>query len=367
MRAMKRTFFKALIFAFIPVYALIFAEHFLRIFDPQALIPRYIMGADYGIRANIPNAIYYHITPEIDVEMKINSQGLRAERDYALPKPEGLCRVGIFGDSFFMSYEVSFENSFGNQLELLLNKNGQNCEVLNFAVSGFGTAESIIQFEKVAKEFDLDYAVLEWHHTDVADNIRSGLFRIENEQIVRHSSTYLPGVKTREKLMEYALYRWMIQNSHLYTAGREKLAVFAKSVLVDIKTKLGATRLPEQPSDNTAREKADPSRQEFSLDSLLIDNFNEIVSETGVTPILLDVPARTFNGEIESSYEHLSGRLRSEIIICSPYSDLVKLNAENTKLYFEQGHKHFTPVGYRTLADAAKHCILSKTSNYELK
>lgn len=356
---------------FVVVYSVVFAEHFLRIFKPQALIPRYIQASDFGIRANVPGAVYRHVTPEIDVEMAINSVGMRDDIEYAIEKPAGLCRVGIFGDSFFMSYEVSLQNSFAKVLEALLNQSGRRCEVLNFAVSGFGTAESILQLENFATNYNLDYAVLEWHHTDVADNFRSGLFRIDrnSEKLVPTTREYLPGVATREALMKYGVYRWLIQYSHLYTAGREKLATVVKGMIIDIKktsTSLFAKEQQEPKKSKAAETEVTTAKPSYSLDSLLIDRFNTLASAQGITTILLDVPARTYDGDIESSFDHLRGDVAADIIVCSPYDKLTLLNRENVKLYFEQGHKHFTPVGYRALAEAATECMLSERANYKL-
>lgn len=356
---------KIFLYLFVIVYGFAFAEYFIRIFEPQALIPRYIEASNYGIRANVPNAVYQHVTPEVDVRMTINSVGMRDNREFSLSKPEELCRVGIFGDSFFMSYEVSLEDSFAKALESELKSAGRNCEVLNFAVSGFGTAESIIQFENFAVNYDLDYAVLEWHHTDVADNFRSGLYRVNNGDVIRHAEQYLPGVATRERLMQYGFYRWMIQYSHLYTAGREKLATIVKGMLVDIKKtskSLFSSSTPVQTpkAESVVNTKAKPA----PLDLLLVNKFDKVAAEYGVKTVLLDVPARTFDGEIESSFDHLDGRERVMPLVCSPYQDLVKLNKQDVKLFFEQGHKHFTPVGYAALAKSASGCIVEGRSNY---
>ena len=90
-------------------YTLLFAEGFIRLFDPQAVMPRYITGTPWGVRGNIPHADYWHHTPEVDVEYRINGQGLRADRDYPLAKPPGVCRIAVFGDSFFFGLEADLK------------------------------------------------------------------------------------------------------------------------------------------------------------------------------------------------------------------------------------------------------------------
>jgi len=100
-------FLKRVIFAVALIaYTAILAEGYFRLLDPQPLMPRYVTGTPWGVRGNIPNARYWNHTPEVDVEYRINGQGLRADRDYPLQKPAGTCRVAVFGDSFFFGIEL---------------------------------------------------------------------------------------------------------------------------------------------------------------------------------------------------------------------------------------------------------------------
>ena len=66
------------------VFTLAFAEIFVRLVAPQALMPRYVTGAPWGVRRNIPNADYWHITPDVKVEYRINRWGMRDDRDFTL-------------------------------------------------------------------------------------------------------------------------------------------------------------------------------------------------------------------------------------------------------------------------------------------
>src|SRR4051812_43341985 len=124
-------------------YGAVFAEAFVRVVAPQPVMPRYVMATPLGIRGNIPNALYWHHTGEGAFQYQINSEGMRSGRDFPATKPPGVCRIALLGDSFFMGYEVRFEDSFAAVLEQRLNELGINVEVLNFAVSGFGTAEEL--------------------------------------------------------------------------------------------------------------------------------------------------------------------------------------------------------------------------------
>lgn len=362
---MVKNFKSASIVIFVTIYSLIFAELFVRIFDPQPLIPRYIMDSGFGIRGNIPNASYRHVTEEVDVEMRINSVGMRDDRNVSAQKEHDKCRVGIFGDSFFMSYEVSIEDSFAYRLEKMLSEAGHECEVLNFAVSGFGTAESIIQYENFARNYELNYAVLEWHHTDVDDNVRSALYKIEGDQVLRAADEFLPGVATRQKLMSFAVYRWLIQYSHLYASVREKLALFVKALVVDINTVLTSSDelVVSQDLKNQAKPKEEPH---YTLHSLLVSKFISRAARDDVKTIVLDVPSKLFDGSLKSSFDYLKGNFSVQPNFCSPLSYLTELNERGTKIFFEKGHKHFTPKGYNALSQSASDCLI-EIMNAELQ
>jgi len=339
---------KAFIYIAVIIYCFVFAEYFIRVFKPQALIPRYVTGSDYGIRVNIPNSSYRHWTPEINVQMEINSAGMRSNREYDKQKTNGVCRIGIFGDSFFMSYEVSYEDSLANQIEKYIDANSPyRCEVLNFAVSGFGTAESLLQYKHFAREYNLDIAILEWHFTDVQDNLRSSLFAVENGELVRRNQEYLPAISIRDKLISYRAYRWAIEYSHLYSAVRSVAATKVKDLLLFVRTlrsaKTSEGERIENQSTTVAKSSQEGQQTKTSLDGRLIDAFIAEAALDGVTTLLLDVPSRTFDGDIKSSLTDLVWQPREDITVISPVKPLEKLNEQGVLLYFEQGHRHLTP------------------------
>jgi len=97
----------------------------------------------------------------------------------------------------------------------------------------------------------------------------------------------------------------------------------------------------------------------YTLDSLLIQEFIQITKAEGIDTILLDVPSQLYSGELKSSFSHLQGELPSGTVMCSPMEALEVLRQKQEKLYFEKGHKHFTPAGYDQLAIEAAKCVRS--------
>ena len=230
------------------------AELYLRVFAPVPMLPRYIQAGPHGIRENMPAQTYRHQTPEYTVEIRTNAQGLRADTDFTPEKPEGVRRIAIMGDSFGMGYGVNLEDSSLAVMQGLLEEaTGCEVEVLNFSVSGFGPTEEVIVLEKEALAFDPDLVIQYYCYNDPTDDVRTGLFNLEDDELRRGSEAYLPAVKTREFLFSFPLYRWLAGESHLYNLARDQAGTWAKQGLAMIRGwRAGGTAAPAPSSVETA-------------------------------------------------------------------------------------------------------------------
>jgi lysophospholipase L1-like esterase len=85
-----------------------------------------------------------------------NSIGIRSEREYAIPKPAGVFRIVVLGDSFAAGQFVSNDQRFTEILERRL----PGVEAMNFALEGTGTDQQLLIFETMAKQFDPDLVIL---------------------------------------------------------------------------------------------------------------------------------------------------------------------------------------------------------------
>jgi len=172
---------------FAVVYILIAAELFLRVFNPVPMLPRYIEAKYYGIRGNIGNKTYWHFTPDISVQIRTNSAGIRADREIPYQKPNGTKRVLLLGDSFGMGYEVNLEDTFPEKMNEIINKSGIKCEVVNLSSSGHGNAEELIVLQNEGVKYDPDLVLLSWHYGDLLENVRSNLYKLESGRLKRNS------------------------------------------------------------------------------------------------------------------------------------------------------------------------------------
>jgi hypothetical protein len=321
------------------VYSLLFAEAFIRVLAPQPLMPRYITGTAWGVRGNIPKAVYRHKTPEVDVEYRINADGMRADKEFSRSKPVGVCRIALFGDSFFVGYELDIRDTVAARLEDDLRRSGVNAEVLNFSVSGFGTAEMLRAYTKFAAEFAPDVVVFEWHSSDLADNVRSGLYGVENGELVGGSKAYLPSVALQDRLMQSSVYRMIADNSHLYSFVREKAAVAVKGALADLRRKT----IQDENTDAGGSPSDGPLRNEVLLATKILEAASKEVMRRDAALVVAEVPDRIDAVTFRSDWSLLPKDRLRDIAFVSPIEDFNLAAARNERLYYEKGHKHFTP------------------------
>lgn len=95
-----------------------------------------------------------------------NSRGLRGRREFAVPKPEGVYRIALLGDSFTFGEGVGDGETFAHQLGLLL----PGVEVLNFGVHGYGHDQMLLTLREALPLYRPD-VVLVGHVTD--DSLRN--------------------------------------------------------------------------------------------------------------------------------------------------------------------------------------------------
>jgi hypothetical protein len=325
-------FKRFLVIAGTVLYTLLAAEVFLRIFYPIPLVPRYVVASSLGIRANQPNATYWHVSPHYRIQMRTNSKGIRADREIPYEKPAGIKRILLLGDSFGMGYEVDLKDTFLRQMEVNLNQMGIPCETINLSVSGFGNAEELILLREEGLKYSPDLVVLAWHSTDYDDNVRSGLFALKDGKLVRKNATYLPGTRAQEILYSIPGYQWIADNSQFYNFAREQVAVRTKAILAAVRKK---------GSEPTEGSEPDVRRGEDLAIALLREIHQEVIS-AGARFLILDVPGCSSDQKYNSTLPDIN-RLTGIPVYC-PIEDFLK-DQDKPMYWREYSHRHFTPEG----------------------
>lgn len=97
------------------------------------------------------------------VHIRINSYGSN-DSEHTTVKPDGVFRVAVLGNSYTEAFHVPNEQAYWHVMEQTLNQclppGKTRVEVLNFGVSGYGTAQNLILLEKRVWAFQPDLVIL---------------------------------------------------------------------------------------------------------------------------------------------------------------------------------------------------------------
>lgn len=125
--------------------------------DPTAEIPLEIpcdnCGYVYGLNPAHP---------------EISAQGLR-DRLFRIPKPDGVFRILVLGDSVTYGTEVAQEHTYPKQLEDLLRKKGFQVEVINAGVKAYTPFNEYFFLQERGLEFHPDLVLIGFCLNDVVD------------------------------------------------------------------------------------------------------------------------------------------------------------------------------------------------------
>jgi hypothetical protein len=102
---------------------------------------------------------------------RANSDGLRGEAEYNLDPRPGVLRIAIYGDSFTHGDEVVFEDTWGYQLELLLDEMGMDTEVINFGVGGYGMDQAYLRWQHFGRQYGPDIVLFGFQAENVNRNM----------------------------------------------------------------------------------------------------------------------------------------------------------------------------------------------------
>lgn len=191
------------------VFALGLGEATVRVMWPQEL-GTWIYTRD-GLTIHFSNMTQY--SHKFGHYIVTNSAGMR-DREHALEKRDGLFRVLVLGDSFIEANQVRFEDSFVSLLERqLLEKTGQEIEVISGSVSGWGTDDELTYLMREGIKYKPDLVLVAMTiHNDINDNLMEEYHTFINGKLDQKPIVLVPGPS-------YALLKvkeWLNAHSHLY-------------------------------------------------------------------------------------------------------------------------------------------------------
>lgn len=157
------------------VLALVLSEFVLRLagFAPLLLEPQWreklktlhrraetIPDLVYELRPLSETQFAYRGPP---IRYRINEDGLRADRRYTRPKPDGIRRIVLLGDSVLFGLGVAVEDTLAAKVEQAL----PNTDVINAGVGGYSTYSERVWLEHIGLTYDPDVIVVVFCPNDV--------------------------------------------------------------------------------------------------------------------------------------------------------------------------------------------------------
>ncbi|MBE9116975.1 SGNH/GDSL hydrolase family protein [Lusitaniella coriacea LEGE 07157] len=124
--------------------------------------PKFYIANDVRGRVHRPGAEGWWRS-EGEAYIKINRDGLR-DIDRQQTKPQNTFRIALLGDSFAAAFQVPQAKTFAAILENKLSQcpkfEGKNVEVINFGVSGYGTAQQLLTLRTSVWSYSPDLVLL---------------------------------------------------------------------------------------------------------------------------------------------------------------------------------------------------------------
>ena len=142
-----------------------FFIHSLRCYPYRMPFKRLKTNIDHYITSNNSYLIFDPVVgwvprPSSQSKNKLyffNKDGLRTESCESvisrIPR-KGVLRIAIYGDSFTLGDDNSFENTWGYYLENNLKERGIKAEVLNFGVGGYGMDQSFLRWRDGGYDYE---------------------------------------------------------------------------------------------------------------------------------------------------------------------------------------------------------------------
>lgn len=144
----------------------------------------------------------------------LSSKGLR-DTEHSYAKPARVTRVALLGDSATEGLQVGLADTYGKQLEKMLNGSEQargsqaEFEVINFGCSSYSTGQQLLQLQKDVSRYNPDYVVLLVNRGDNYENVRDsrnlkveprpyfwltkeGVLRQDDAVMQAHASSFTP-------------------------------------------------------------------------------------------------------------------------------------------------------------------------------
>jgi GDSL-like lipase/acylhydrolase family protein len=321
--------------------------------------PRRVVEGPFGIRINEPGAVYRHQSADVSIWFRINSKGLRADRDYPYEKPPGVQRIVCLGDSFTCGYEVDVEDCFTRVVERELTAGGFKVEVLNAGVSGFGTAEELLYLERELIKYSPDVVLISFYGNDFSDNVRSDLFTLDHGRLESRHERYVPLGAVGNFLNSNWLFNLLSERSDAFALAKESTTRILKGRLVE--ENLAAIDEATAKQAGSTAPKSEKADYPVALTVALYERLYAFCRGRNLALVIQSIPA---NRENPTALVDLFPRDRFDVArpgLCfQSDKELLDPSLQTELLYWKRSTGHWTPFSHRVCGKALAERIVKE-------
>ena len=331
-----------------------------------------------------PNTTYPFTSVEFNLHVRTNSYSLRG-LDPVVPKPPGVIRILMLGDSFTFGFPVRDEETFSSLIERGLKERGYPVEVINGGVSGYSPVLEYLSLRDQFLRFDPDLVVLWYDRADLQDDalFEKNLLYDAHGRIVRADPRYIHGrldrwgwVQAHSVIAEYVQRKFVRTFETIRVLG---VGGYAKTILRGERAKVAIARLKREQDQRdlplydrflVIRETTTPEllARYWPISAKYLLMIRDLLAERGI-PFLLGTypygvtvgPDQWAEGRVYWGFErgkvyhsdvarNLFRRFAAEekIPLIRTFQSFREA-AKTAKLYYDQDG-HFTPAGQRVIA-----------------
>ena len=319
--------------------------------DQINLFPRYHTDAQYGefhIRRIISDLDFTHRSIDGNFRFRTNNRGFRNDRDISYQKDPNEIRVFTVGDSHTQGLEVNQEETFTYVSEKILISQGLSAEVFNTGVSGYSTAEVLVLVENELIKYDPDFIVLGFFENDLIDNVKCGIYQLEDSDLRLVKTSHLPGVNIQNKIYKYELFHFLGENSYLYAFVFNSVWHYYKQRLKQTKRKVITTEY--------AIRTEEVDKYQIDLASKLIERLYKVCSQNNIKLLVMDIP--TISGK-SSIPNQMVQAVRKNSDTLYYYQDLKTEFSSLEQIHVPHGNRHINAEAHALIGRKIADYVLS--------
>ncbi|MFN2399734.1 MAG: SGNH/GDSL hydrolase family protein [Gemmatimonadaceae bacterium] len=339
--------------------ALLICEVGLRIAGFGVILPIMFVTDSATYYSLKPGAHERSVNPRFfDYRWTTNLQGFRGTEEYAVPKPGGVRRVLMLGDSFTFGVAANDSETYPAILQQMLQATCQTqvVQVVNGGVGGFGTSQELARLESRGVALQPDVVVVGFLRNDPLDDSNYGVHEMHAGIVVEKKGASRPHFGP-VKAQDIPGYAWLTSHSALLNLVR---AAYAKAMVLrqSPAARRGDDVGPEGDTMGITGED-DPERR-WMLTELLFARMRENVVQGGGRLIVAIIPelseaVEAYQGNRDSlTVAREMGMCKSAQIECIDIASwwVEHYPQQDPRKLYIPGEYHPTKRGYQLIATA---------------